>query len=394
MLRLLMVRLVREQAFRAMHMFMQRLTAMVEDMVSRGISSREKYLLSQPDTVLSSESQSSAFGPVTTTSTANGTGQAGLVNSATGAAGALAGWAISSLSKQLATSEAHSTLSASSNLAPSHGQGTNGLSGSSTPTFSPSPQFNAEPSFSSSSRLSSQPTVPVPGFGSAKPTTSRSTSQNRTTTQSSSSSAGGMKLSAKPKPTSNLADTLASEWDDGEAANAWGTDDLIDVNADEDDWAAFESAPIPEIVVPPPQSYYVAPAQSKPQSQSQSNGRATSNAAGSTSASPGTNTSTYANANANIAAKPPILAPAIRAKSPAVASATPSQASFDGWDDNDNTSETGSASLHLPPAGGAGGSSTSLAGLSKEEKDKEMARRREERKARIAAMKEQKKGKA
>lgn len=36
-----------------------------------------------------------------------------------------------------------------------------------------------------------------------------------------------------------LEDVLAGEEDDdnGTAANAWGDDDLIDVNADEDDWS-------------------------------------------------------------------------------------------------------------------------------------------------------------
>jgi hypothetical protein len=66
-----------------------------------------------------------------------------------------------------------------------------------------------------------------------------------------------MKL--KPKVAAPPVESLADEWDDGGAANAWGTDDLIDVNADTDDWAAFESAPVPEIVVPPPQSYYLKP---------------------------------------------------------------------------------------------------------------------------------------
>lgn len=49
----------------------------------------------------------------------------------------------------------------------------------------------------------------------------------------------GMKLGgAKPKLAgANLMDELAAELDDDEVANAWGTDDLMDVNADTDDWS-------------------------------------------------------------------------------------------------------------------------------------------------------------
>lgn len=53
---------------------------------------------------------------------------------------------------------------------------------------------------------------------------------------------GGNKQSSASK-TAALAAELAGEAE-GEATNAWGTDDLMDVNADEDDWSAFATAPV------------------------------------------------------------------------------------------------------------------------------------------------------
>ena len=53
-------------------------------------------------------------------------------------------------------------------------------------------------------------------------------------------------------PPHGLADDLADEIAANEAANPWGTDDLIDVNADEDDWSAFETAPISTPIVQSP----------------------------------------------------------------------------------------------------------------------------------------------
>lgn len=270
----------------------------------------------QPETV---QTESSAnMGPITTTPATNGAGQAGLVNSATGAAGVLAGWAISSLSKQMSTTEVHSTMSA-------------------TPAAArpPVPSTSVSPSPSSSSTMA--PSAPVPGFGS--------------TNKSS------MKL--KPKVAAPV-ESFADEWDDGGAANAWGTDDLIDVNADTDDWAAFESAPVPEIVVPPPQSYYVKP---------------TINGAAKPAAPP-------------VKSAPSVKSAPTPSPQPPMKPAMPTAPVSDGWDDE---VEEPSRSAPTPPPASA---TPSLANMNKEEKELEMARRREERKARIAAMKEQKKGKA
>lgn len=182
----------------------------------------------QPDTV--AVEGVAANGLATTTTLQNGqAGQGGLVNSATGAAGALAGWAIASLGKQLPQSQAHSAMSVTApsqamaqltdaSLTSRAGPHSNGYAIS--PASSPS--IPAQSSFGGASR-------PLPG-ASARAT-------------------GGMKLGGSglgagktlhraAGPT--LEDVLAGEDDDdnGAAANAWGDDDLIDVNADDDDWSA------------------------------------------------------------------------------------------------------------------------------------------------------------
>jgi len=66
-----------------------------------------------------------------------------------------------------------------------------------------------------------------------------------------------MQLGASKVPASVAAASLAAQLEEeaaseeGVEVNPWGTDDLIDINADEDDWSAFESAPIPPTIVEP-----------------------------------------------------------------------------------------------------------------------------------------------
>ena len=164
------------------------------------------------------------FGPVTTTSAPNGTNQAGLVNTATGAAGALAGWAISSLSKQLAVSEIHSTMSATSSLAPP-----NGSSSYSTPATSPRPSSDVSSVFGQAN-VSSSASLGPSAFGQ----TSGSSRLKGVKPAANGARGGTPQRGTKSNP---IADAVAGEWEDGdEVANAWGTDDLIDVNADADDW--------------------------------------------------------------------------------------------------------------------------------------------------------------
>ncbi|WWC91608.1 uncharacterized protein L201_006554 [Kwoniella dendrophila CBS 6074] len=362
-------KLVRDQAFKAMNMFMARITDMVENM---------------PDTVLSEEKAASSYGPVTTTSSSTSNNQAGLANSAAGAAGALAGWAISSLSKQLSTPDMHSTMSAATALA---------VPSSSSNQGSPNPSLNGSPL--TSPRISNDSTSPnVPG-----PSSGRFKSPSLGSSNGKPSS--GLKLGGNSKTqaqrSSNLADVVASEWDDdndNDAGNAWGNDDLIDVNADEDDWSAFESAPIPEIVVPPPQSYYIKPAVQK-------------NVVSSNSPKP---SPVSAFASTASRAKSPLNPSVSSMKSPqlpsSITSATNSPAlssstinnnnNNDTWGDveDDNQSITSSTTRTASPQKSSTNSQAqtqNLAGLSKEDKDKEMARRRAERQARIDAMKAQKK---
>ncbi len=170
---------------------------------------------------------------------------------------------------------------------------------------------------------------------------------------------GGAK--AKAANGSSLADTLAGEWEEAdEVANAWGTNDLIDVNADDDDWAGFESAPIPEVIVPPAQSYYHPPSQPNGKSSYQK-----------PSPDPSPRKKSPVPAAVPTLSKPVFASPLSKSTSPASSSAP----SFDEWADAEEApSNAPSPQKGTVPMPG-------LAGMSKEEKDKEMARRREERKA-------------
>ncbi|CAK9786513.1 hypothetical protein CC85DRAFT_256266 [Cutaneotrichosporon oleaginosum] len=286
-------KIVRDQAFKAMAMFVKR----VEEMVA-----------SMPATVLTETERP--------TSPQHAAG-AGMVTSAAGAAGSLAGWAFSSLGKHLQTGEANSAMTAAPGV-PAHDL--------------PSPNTSSFGSPAASRRESADATRPSARLNSFSASASVSASRKP---------APGMKLAHTKQP--NLMDELANELDD-DVANAWG-DDLMDVNADTDDWTAFESA-APVVEAPPPQSYYVAPkAEPLP-------------------------------APKPVKAKPKPAPAAASAPAPPAGKAPPPVAS--------PVSESSKPATPVP----------SLAGMSKEEKEKEMARRREERKARIAAMKEQKKGKA
>ncbi|OWZ36136.1 SCY1-like [Cryptococcus neoformans c45] len=375
-------KLVRDQAFKAMNMFVSKLTDMVKDM---------------PETALPSD-QISSQGPVTTTSASISSNQGGAVNSAAGAAGALAGWAISSLGKQLKASEAHSSMNSS---------GMPGDFGASAPTI----KFNtasSSPAVPTSSRVSEEIFRPVsasPSLKSVSPQPRAVKAFGRTTTNSSlSGTSGGMKLAgAKKAPGKSLADQLAGEWEEEDGGNAWGTDDLIDVNADDDDWSAFESAPVPEVVVPPPQPYYVSAPKPKPSS---SNITTSAALRSKPTLSPAISTTSSIPTHAPEPVKPasstsmplipssPALSTISGAKSPVLSSQVNTTDTERGQMDSASASERSSPQLSVKAGNGTGTLPPNLANMSKEEKEKEMARRREERKAKIAAMKEQKKSKA
>ncbi|KDQ15250.1 hypothetical protein BOTBODRAFT_296597 [Botryobasidium botryosum FD-172 SS1] len=133
--------------------------------------------------------------------------QATLVNSAAGAAGALAGWAISSLGKKLATSELSSTISSDPGTVP---------------------PASSEPSIPGSFSGSPPPAVILP---------SKSASAPAPKGPSKGMQLGGSHKS--PTITFGAADIAAEEAAE-EVAGAWGGD-LMDVNADADDWGAFSS---------------------------------------------------------------------------------------------------------------------------------------------------------
>lgn len=340
----------------------------------------------QPETVLVEGAQQ--HGPVTTTApTSNGqANQAGLVNSATGAAGALAGWAIASLGKQLPMGDAHTMLSAAS--------AAHTMLSASTAAQSPSQatQRLAVPQMSGT--VNSLPNGSTPRSStSPAPSNVRSSFGDVSKPKSAAPSrhAGGMKLGMKiqtnpQSQTSSLVDILAGEFEDDadedEVANAWGVDDLIDVNADEDDWSGFEAAPTPMEVLPkvatskPPKASTPAPAPTSSKAPIRTSSERVSRPSTSSSSSRVTEHSNMPEMDDPWSNSGPNGRSGVT--SPPIAS---------GWTNDAHWEE-------IPPQRAESPSTTpnvSLSGLSKEDKEKEMARRREERKARIAAMKGAKK---
>ncbi|TFK44506.1 hypothetical protein BDQ12DRAFT_673119 [Crucibulum laeve] len=337
-------KLVRDQAFKAVELFVKKL---------------EQHAAMMPDTVISEGESSASAGPLPAPDS--------IVNSAAGAAGALAGWAISSLGKKLATSELQSAMSP----------------GIDRPISAPAPPGGfpldshigelRKPSFAATT---STPTTPV-------------------TNSASISKARGLQLGATKQPASALADRLAAEAaaiNSGETTNPWGNDDLIDVNADEGDWSAFESAPV--VIEPKPISA--------------SNGGLPSVLNGSKSPRQSTDIDPWNNSSSQpeslhadpwqdtqasfptLSVQPRKTSSNIRrTQSPAssgrltpVSSPQPVRT---GWDDASSWDDSEMAVSPVPLV------IPSMAGMSKEEKAAEMIRRKEERKQRIALLKEQKK---
>ncbi|KAG0700943.1 armadillo-type protein [Suillus ampliporus] len=278
-------KLVRDQAFKAVELFIKRLEAHASTMHPQK-RARTIYPARLP-------------GAFT---------QANLVNSATGAAAALTGWAVSSIGKKLAPADMQTTISSTID-GPTSGRAT-----------------------------------PLPGAFVSSVSPSVNPSKGK-----------GLQLGGNKAPPSVLAAQLAEEVanEAGQGSNHLWNDDLIDINADEGDWSAFESAPA--IVEPKP-----VPA---------SNG----------------------------------LGFGI--------SLQPSSPTTDEWGAMVSSSRTTSLSgQHFSPASSARSTpvssprplpntadstpSTNLAGMSKEEKAAEMARRKEERRLRIEKLKEQKKNAA
>ncbi|TBU30194.1 armadillo-type protein [Dichomitus squalens] len=323
-------KLVRDQAFKAMELFVKKL---------------EEHAATMPETVPTIENEMPQV-------QINGSSPNALVNSAAGAAGALAGWAISSLGKQLASGTLQSSVASTIGTSIDR------------PTSAPAANVGSAPNPSSTSTLSGFRGGPV-GMP-LTPTLSSVTGPTRALT--SASKGKGMQLGATEVPASvssasDWAEEAAAELDasTSTATNPWGNDDLMDVNADEDDWSAFETAPLATASEPTDFGFgnvrspdpWSAPAPAAPPPKP-------------------------------LVAPQPRLSTAPRMVSP-LTSPRPASAAR-----SITPSDSGKADAASP----AGPSAPSTAGMSKEEKAAEMARRKEERKQRIAALKEQKKAKS
>lgn len=180
----------------------------------------------------------------------------------------------------------------------------------------------------------------------------------------SSSGVKGLQLGSKSSgalATASLPSELAEEIAATETANAWGTDDLIDIQNDDDDWSAFESAPLS----PPSIS---------------------SHDSGSLNAGPAYLPPTRAASRPPLPKSPLHKSPALKSPSPAIYQALPgsfdtpistpptSQTPEPSWDDGNEWEAPPRTSVppNLKPGSPA-------PALSKEDKAAEMARRKEER---------------
>ncbi|CAE6462416.1 unnamed protein product [Rhizoctonia solani] len=293
-------KLVRDQAFRAMELFVKRVEAHAAQMPETAPEEVQSIIGGLP------------LGGTSGSAPAAGGTSAALVTSAAGAAGALAGWAISSLGRKLATSEAQGSLS----NAPTADRPV-----SAPPESLGTPAVSALPS-----PAATIATVPSHGKG--------------------------MQLGTKTSSKQPLGeDGWGADSGAADVANAWGDGDLIDVNADADDWGAFEAAAPGPVTPKPVFAASTTPARAE-------------------TAPTSVRTNTLS---------PPQIKP--RTSSPL---ASPAVKTTDTWGSFEQESPTPDK---VEPV-----KNMSLAGLSKEEKAAEMARRREERKQKIAQMKAQKQG--
>lgn len=190
-------KLVRDQAFKAVELFLKKL---------------ESHASTMPETMAQQEN-GQLLNPMSSPLPAS---QTTLVNSAAGAAGALAGWAMSSLSKKLVPGDLQSTMS----------------------SLTLDRSISAPPSTVMNGGSDSKAKLPSLGI---TPSASTFSSPGLP----SSSAPKSLKLGANKHKAvvPSLADALATEVENDAGSNAWGSDDLMDVNADEDDWNSFESAP-------------------------------------------------------------------------------------------------------------------------------------------------------
>ncbi|EJD37516.1 ARM repeat-containing protein [Auricularia subglabra TFB-10046 SS5] len=206
-------KLVRDEAFTAVAAFIKRL---------------EAHAATMPETVLQPEG-APAVGATAYSSGPSTTSEA-LVNSATGAAGALAGWAISSLGKKLAAGDLVSAMETASALV------------ASPPLDRPMSAPPPPASSSSGSGLNGSVSAVKPPLASPALSTVSAFAGNGAPRPS---KAKGLQLGASKKPAASLAAQIAAAEDDdpvddGAIEDAWGGD-LMDVQADQDDWSECHS---------------------------------------------------------------------------------------------------------------------------------------------------------
>jgi len=374
---------VRDQAFKAVELFMKRL---------------ETHVATMPETVLQPAAVDATSTPMAynapQTSIATGS-SAAIVSSAAGAAGALAGWAISSLGKKLAAADMQSTMDAQAAIAPVPTSGSaNGHLG-----VTPAPNIGTS---SSASSLSKSFNPPPPTFNlQTKPA-----ARTKPSTPSSSRPVHvplrkGLQLGAT-KIQSGLPAALEEElqrqeeeveaFDEDEIANAWGEPaedddavgggeiDLMDVNADADDWSAFETAPASSDSAVPPRVHITPEAPTR--------GRSTDDNPWSETFTASTNPTTPPSmwqSSPNLATSSSTSSPAASTRSSSILATAPSPpkievADSDGWTASWGDEDAGSSDAKKEQA--------AAKVLTKEEKAAEMARRREERKQRIAQLKQ------
>ncbi|PVF93690.1 hypothetical protein CPB86DRAFT_89786 [Serendipita vermifera] len=296
-----------------------------------------------------------------------------------------------------------------------------------------------------SATLSSNPPSPMPGSFSPvssstpraqTPTPPAPSAKNASTTSTPSRStkgkgmALGSKLGTKGKLGNGHADLMAElekemKEDEAEVAEAWDDDDnnnpydtvakeettqgdLMDVNADQDDWSAFESAPPKIQSMPVDESQSAWRTETKPKVPKIKSDNPWQDSSEDIAAA-FNSTPSYPTLSTEPILQPKALASSTQngassslksgGSTPSVAMSTiPSTwqspiatPKVDDWGtvgEADMVTVENKPKAVLSPAS----SSAGVSGLSKEEKAAEMARRREERKARIAQLKEQKKG--
>ncbi|KAG8812144.1 hypothetical protein FRC17_002172, partial [Serendipita sp. 399] len=365
-------KIVRDPAFKCLEMYRAKIHAYAETL---------------PETALLPDGTAP---PSTSITSYTGQASTDILSAATGVAGGVAGWALESISSRLVsrdqqpttTTKIGGTLSNSTTSAPV----TPGL------LSSPNEPKVVVPSPSPVSSVRS-----VPSSSSSKPpaaTGGKSKGKGM--------ALGGSKTGAKGGHAALMAE-LEKEMqkEEMEVADAWGEEeekeeedkdnpfygavtptnerqtefgggDLMDVNADQDDWTPFESAS------PGKANSTAKPLGSMIQAENPWKDSADDLAAAFSKPA------TYASVQTTYSTTP-LAAPSI-AQAP-IAAASPKP--VDDWGASDMVAVDNTHKVESPSKSAA---SSSGAGMSKEEKAAELARRREERKARIAQLKEQKKG--